>query len=355
MNATATPLPLDGAALAQVLEIHASETFLVAADGGIVYANQSGRKLLTAAAPAARLTDATGPLDLCTSRALDSARDSDDWLPLSLPFPRRAGMRPMEFRARGLRRGTGQMRDLVLVADARNRAPLQDDVFHLRQLKTRLASQSREVDAGKRLQRELIHRVKNNLAVLSAVVRSSARAAHSDEAREVLIGISRRITALSLSHDILDRTQQIDEVAARDLFEALTAMLQKSLCPPGVQIRSDVAPVMLPVQMATPLSILINELVTNSFKHAFGAAETGRIDIVLAQVGPELLRLRVADNGTGFDPAAQRRGSGSHIIEAVATQLGGHLHHDGRGGGTTWTIDIPLACHVAPSDGLAPG
>lgn len=354
MKATASPLPLDGAALAQVLEIHASETFLVAADGGIVYANQSGRQLLTAAAPAARLTDATGPLDLGTSRALDCARNSDDWLPLSLPFPRRTGTRPMAFRARGLPRGAGQMRDLVLVADARNRAPLQNDVFHLRQLKTRLASQSREVDAGKRLQRELIHRVKNNLAVLSAVVRSSARATHSDEARNVLMGISRRITALSLSHDILDRTQQIDAVAAPDLFEALTAMLQKSLCPPGVQIKCEVAPVMLPVQMATPLSILINELVTNSFKHAFGATETGRIDIGLEQVGPELLRLRLSDNGSGFDPATQRRGSGSHIVEAVATQLGGHLCHDGRGGGTTWLIDIPLACRAAEMDSLAP-
>lgn len=349
MNAGRTIETAEQQRLALLLDLHPSETLLVAPDGRLLYVNQRAQRLLRdAGGGGAHLDDLLSPLDEPARHALAVARSSSGWQPLSLSLRNAPADAPRtEFRGRGVPRDGGPP-DLLLVADAERQAAFHERAERIRHLNAQLALQQRTeqqlrraLDTGRRLHHELVHRVKNNLAVLSAVVRSTGRVTRSEEARQVLDDIARRITAISLSHEILDRTNEVDMVSAQQLFATLIEQLNGSLCPPGIEVRGRIDPVTLHVQVATPLCILVNELVTNAIKHAFRGRDEGVVEILLEAVDGDGVRLRVADNGSGFDPAAQRRGSGSHIVDALALQLEGRLSYDGSNG-SVWQLEMPL-------------
>ena len=192
------------------------------------------------------------------------------------------------------------------------------------------------------LHRELIHRVKNNLAILGSLIRLRARDLGDGVARRELDAVALRIQSMALVHQLLDRTSRLEIVDAAELIDDLCGLLSDGLVPDGVDLVWTVSEdgVELHVEDAIALGLLINELVSNALKHAFPEGRTGSISIDLTREAGDVMTLRVADDGAGGAvpiSAGAKSGHGLEILHALADRMGGTLKID-TGAGTAWSL-----------------
>lgn len=215
----------------------------------------------------------------------------------------------------------------------------------VQQRNARIAEQSERLAT---LLREVHHRVKNNLAIVASLLRLQANRLTDPEAARAVQESQQRIEAMSLLHEGLYQT---DDVTAVDMQLYLTTLVQSlratyGLTATAFELVLDVAALHLEIDVAVPLGLLFNELLTNAFKYAIRPA--GAVKPVLrvalrADEGGHLLA-EVQDNGPGFDPVAAQNGSsfGQRLIRALTEQLGGQLAVD-VSAGTYYRIHLPLS------------
>lgn len=194
------------------------------------------------------------------------------------------------------------------------------------------------------LLKEVYHRVKNNLQVVQSLLNLQSRALQDGTARDALKEMAQRVRAMALVHEQLYRSTSLTAVPLRTYVEDLARQLAYSSArgPGEVRLEVDVAPVDIGTDAAIPLGLLLTELVSNSFKHAFPDGRTGRITI---RIGPEAegVRICVSDDGvgmpSGLDPVAARS-IGLQLAASLARQLGGELQFQ-TGRGTTVCLVVP--------------
>ena len=286
------------------------------------------------------------------------------WQPFSLTrvSGAHAGLR-MNLRGRALFEHTddGGVLSILVTADTHRERAFEDHRRLIRSLNMQLAEGSRAetlmarmLESEKHLRQELVHRVKNNLSLLSALVRINAQRTDSVEARGQLAEMERRILSVATVHELLDRTQETDYVRADKLIQKICEALESSLAPGSVTIERDLVPVRLHITDATPLALIINELVTNALKHAFPTGSPGRISIGLKKNGVEKLEAVVHDNGIGMSmpTGGDNQGTGKRILESLALQLNGEIVQT-IDDGTTWQLIFqPRAELNEPEPGL---
>jgi two-component sensor histidine kinase len=93
---------------------------------------------------------------------------------------------------------------------------------------------------------------------------------------------------------------------------------------------------------ALPLGLLVNEIISNAFKHAFQGASSGRVRISLSTVSDREARLTISDNGRGFNPDSTPQNMGTKLIAAFASQLKGEVESESSERGTTFTLTFPV-------------
>lgn len=197
------------------------------------------------------------------------------------------------------------------------------------------------------LLKEIHHRVKNNLQVISSLLNIQAEG-FKDMYVQTLFNESRdRIRSMALVHENLYQSGDYSQVNFREylknLVEQLSRVYQKRA--PVVSLNLDVAPIRLTMNLAIPCGIIVNELVTNALKHAFPKDKPGNITVTLKQENQNQVRLTVADNGVGT-PVRRIPDKGSSIGKdlvamLVKDQLQGLMHiHQERG--TVVEIRFPL-------------
>jgi two-component sensor histidine kinase len=198
--------------------------------------------------------------------------------------------------------------------------------------------------------REIHHRVKNNLQTIAALLRLQARRLQSPEARSALEESERRIRSIAVVHETLSRDAS-DVVPFDEIVRPLARLVEETSAGPEFRIRFDVEGHVgdLPGELATPLAVVLNELMQNAVDHAFpprapnGRIE-GRVRVLLAREGDELIA-EVSDDGiglpSGFD-LADRAGLGLSIVQTlVTTEMGGAIDvRDDHG--TTVRIRVPV-------------
>jgi two-component sensor histidine kinase len=183
------------------------------------------------------------------------------------------------------------------------------------------------LDANRRLLRELQHRVKNHLGIITGLVRLRAGQTASAEARQELAAVGERVEALRLVHEQLYVAGSVDRLRVRPFIMQLVENLCHLHGGQSGQVRLDFAieEVDLAPDLAVPVGLILTEFVTNSLKHAFdGRGGTIAVGVeVLKQGG---LRVRVRDNGKGLPPeprgARPGSGTGMGIIDGLARQVG---------------------------------
>lgn len=189
---------------------------------------------------------------------------------------------------------------------------------------------------------EIHHRTKNNLQVLTSVLSLDIRRADRGERSEgARLEAVNRVQMMGLIHDHIYNmsADSGSKILIDEFIDDLLALLDGSLGRDDVDLSWSVTPGTLDAAQATPLGLLICELVTNSFKHAFDE-KGGEID-VCARVDDGRVHLRIADTGRGFvlDEALRKKGSlGVQLSFDLAEQAGGQLTVASSPDGTIWTF-----------------
>lgn len=194
------------------------------------------------------------------------------------------------------------------------------------------------------LLREIHHRVKNNLQVVSSLLSLQSRQIEDPKAQQVMKEGRNRVKSMALIHQNLYQDENLVGVNAAEYIEKLTQSLLHSykVQDKEISIHSEIDQLTLDVDVIIPLGLILNELISNSLKYAFPEQEKGKIDIQLSE-HPEGITLRVADDGIGipqdFDVTTSKS-LGMYLISSFAKKLNAtfDLHSNP---GTAATIFIP--------------
>ena len=203
----------------------------------------------------------------------------------------------------------------------------------------KLAAAAAKAQTQDLLLREMQHRVKNNFQLILSSISIQKRRYVEGDVQRALDHVASRINAISLAHDQLAPRQNGQIVLLPPYLRALCFSIKQQA--ENIEIDFEADEVELAIDRAVPLGLILNEVATNSVKHAFGP-EGGRISIRLAGgVGYGEGRLIVSDNGRGIRKP-NPNGSGLRLIVGLARQIGGTVDQQTSGHGTTTSITFPI-------------
>lgn len=180
---------------------------------------------------------------------------------------------------------------------------------------------------------ELNHRVKNNMQMLYSLLKGAEREASSADARAILADASGRVGAMALAQQTLYQTSDPSSFSTTEFVEAVCGGLRRTF-ETEAELEASADDGVLSNDVAMPLALMLNELVTNAVKHARKDEERVFVRVALTHRDGEWT-LCVCDNGPGFELAAPKRGaSGLGLVAGLAAQLSGSLTVTGENGGS---------------------
>jgi two-component sensor histidine kinase len=193
------------------------------------------------------------------------------------------------------------------------------------------------------LLKEVHHRVKNNIQIISSLLNLQARYIKDREAQEIIKDSRNRIESMALIHEKLFRSKDLANIDFYSYINEITSYLFHSYAKSRSQIdlKINIGSVDLGIDKAIPLSLMINELVVNSLKHAFPNGRKGEIVIELDKIDDGKLKLIFADNGVGFPPTVkfpQAHSLGLQLIQSLAAQIIGNIELTTDAQGTIFRI-----------------
>ena len=186
------------------------------------------------------------------------------------------------------------------------------------------------------LLKEVHHRVKNNMAIISSLLSMQSTYVDDPKSLDMLRESQNRIRSMALVHEKLYHEDDLGRIDVPDYVSSLVYSIRASMGgASAVETRLDVEKLDLGMDTLIPCGLIINELISNSFKHA--SIDNGGIvvDLSMKRLGDGMLHLSVSDNGNGpgegFD-FSKPSGLGLKLVSALASQLEGSLEFDGRSG-----------------------
>lgn len=223
------------------------------------------------------------------------------------------------------------------VTYAYRRIKLDRDVIQGQKEEIGRSLQEKEV-----LLREIHHRVKNNLQIVSSLLQSQADLVDDPSVARLFEEGQQRIFSMALIHQNLYQSEQIGDVLMPSYLTELTTNIERSFSSPekiSLELRVDDESV--DIDTAVPLGLILNELITNAYKYAFPNSGAGLIVVELKRLAGQLL-LRVSDNGVGMPPN-HNPGSGDSLglslVHGLVRQLGGSIEWS-KGSGTSVAIQF---------------
>lgn len=183
---------------------------------------------------------------------------------------------------------------------------------------------------------ELHHRVKNNLAIISGLFSLKIGNDPPSEARNVLVESRNRVISMSLIHNRLYKNSNFTDVNFEQYIAELISEINASYpsISGSVKVTTDIGDVVLNINIAVPCGLILNELLTNCYKHAFTGKGEGTIHVSFKQE-KETYTLSVSDNGIGLASGYQEKESlGLSVIEALSEQLNGSFDYSSAPGTT---------------------
>lgn len=227
------------------------------------------------------------------------------------------GRSPVRVASAPLHQGTGVSSGWVLVMQN-----ISDRLAAERQVERSLAEKET-------LLREIHHRVKNNLQIISSMLGLQGDRADSEETREVFRESSARIRAMAIVHEQLYRSEDLGHVNLTTYLEELAQQVVRYSGRPGcpVEIRVHDAMRDVSVDRAIPIGLIVNELVSNAVQHGFSDSRSGTIRVELGPEGGENV-LSVSDDGVGVPSDFDIKTSNSlglKLVVALSEQIGGRF------------------------------
>ncbi|MDH5654439.1 MAG: ATP-binding protein, partial [Spirochaetia bacterium] len=195
------------------------------------------------------------------------------------------------------------------------------------------------------LLKEVHHRVKNNLQIISSLLFLQSQKITDPDHLELFRESQNRVSTMALIHEQLYQTNNFAEVNfdryTKNLIESLfqTYGIDKSLISHSIQTSN----ILLDINLAITCGLVLNEIVSNSLKYAFAERKSGKIQIHLTKDN-RILHLQVSDNGIGFPEGFQKENStslGLKLIDRMVNQLQGKLNQNSSKEGVEYSIQFP--------------
>ncbi|MGA9771571.1 MAG: PAS domain S-box protein [Blastocatellia bacterium] len=220
-------------------------------------------------------------------------------------------------------------------------AGVADDVTESKQALEQIKMSLHEKEV---LLKEIHHRVKNNMQVITSLLSLQSKTIRDEHALSVFQDSQNRVKSMALIHETLYQSKDLSRINFGEYLQKLVAHVSRSyrLRPEAVKININVDNVSLPIDMAVPCGLIINELASNSLKYAFPADKRGEVNVTFEQADAQYI-LRVSDTGVGlpdgFDPE-MGKSLGMKLVRMLTEQLCGELECR-NGAGTTFEIRFP--------------
>ncbi len=195
------------------------------------------------------------------------------------------------------------------------------------------------------LVQEVHHRVKNNLQTIVSLLKLQSRYIHDKRDLEVFNKSRARIETMSLIHEKLYKSRNIQSINMTNYLKDLSFYLLKAYCPNPAEYRLTVNAenLNLGIDTAIPCGLIVNELVANSLKHAFKKNQRGEVNISITN-SEEYITLNVCDNGRGFPKGFEIEKSdslGLQLVRTLTKQLDGEIAIDSSSQGSRFTVRFP--------------
>jgi len=194
------------------------------------------------------------------------------------------------------------------------------------------------------LLKEIHHRVKNNLQLISSMLSIQSEQFHDQKIQTACDETRARIRSIALIHESLYKSRNYSKVNFAVYLKNLTQQLFRTYRRPELELEVKVSKVHLPMDLAIPCGLVVNELITNALKHAFPERRAGKISVSFQRAPSRNLELVVADDGSGF-PELERNppSMGMDLVSIlVKDQLKGRIHIQ-HNKGTQVTIQFPFS------------
>jgi len=197
--------------------------------------------------------------------------------------------------------------------------------------------------------REVHHRVKNNLTILTSLVNMQMGEFTDHKTLDVFSDLQFRVRAMALVHEQLYKNRNIKTLSVGEYLSNLVRIVSSAFSTTRIQVHLDIYEEILDVETLLPMGLIVNELLTNAFKYAFPDKREGNIWVSYAKATPnkkgiEMRLLTVKDDGVGLPPEftfAEKTSMGSQIIDLLSKQLEAKIMIDGTKG-ASFSLLLPL-------------
>jgi two-component sensor histidine kinase len=194
--------------------------------------------------------------------------------------------------------------------------------------------------------KEIHHRVKNNMQVISSLLGLQSGYIKDKGVLELFKESQNRVRSMALIHERLYRSEDLARIDFDGYIRGLVMHLFSSygINPEVIKLDMDIRGISLDINKAIPCGLILNELVSNSIKHAFPDGRGGEIGIVMHPINGDEVELIVSDDGIGFPEGVDFRDTetlGLELVNMLTRQLAGEIELD-KNGGTRFKIIFPL-------------
>lgn len=194
----------------------------------------------------------------------------------------------------------------------------------------------KELKEKELLLKEIHHRVKNNMQIISSLLNIQVRNINNEKDREIFRESQNRIKSMALIHERLYKSDDLTHISFTEYTKKLASYLLASYSnlPMNVDFKLDIQEVGISINQAIPLGLILNEIISNSLKHAFHETSKPEIGIMLTK-DSDHFTLVIHDNGSGLPDTYEKCGEkslGLHLINTLVSQIHGKLLVDNTDG-----------------------
>lgn len=183
------------------------------------------------------------------------------------------------------------------------------------------------------LLKEIHHRVKNNLEVVSSLLALQSNQLDDPNTKEAMLASQNRVHSIGIVHQKLYQGEHLGAIEMKDYFINLSESILDSFgAHKRVQVECAMKTLNVDIDTAVPLGLIVNELLTNTIKYAFPDGRSGKVQIKLEQAANGNLQMLVSDNGVGKSGTINGTGFGGQLISLLTQQLGGTIKEDNING-----------------------
>lgn len=191
------------------------------------------------------------------------------------------------------------------------------------------------------LLQEVNHRVKNNLAIVGSLMNLQSEKSKDDYHKQLFIECRNRLDSISKVHELIYKSKNYTSIDFKDYLNLIIDHITSSYKSfDHIEIVKEINEVQINISAAIPLALIVNELISNSYKHAFKSKKEGEIVIKLNEKNGQVL-LTISDNGQGFDKNAISKTSiGMDILNGLISQIDGTCDLESNEKGTIYKISF---------------